>query len=83
MTLFDAVRNLDDRNKQLQDTIECKNRRIGRLQMDIDGLRRRNEELQQEIKVKDYIIKKQVIELQKLRDVQGKVQSGEGKNISP
>lgn len=83
MTLFNAVRNLDDRNKQLQDIIECKNRRISRLQMDIDALRRRNEELQQEIKVKDYIIKKQVIELQKLRDVQGKVQGGEGKKLSP
>lgn len=71
ITLFDAVRNLDKRNRQLQDTIECKVKRIAELHSEIDVLNRRVEELEHELKYKDLIIQKQVIELSVQGDVQG------------
>lgn len=65
---------LDHQNRRLEKLVQeqeqiisnkCK--RVSQLQADIQNLLRKNAELKQELKAKDVIINRQVIQLEKLR----------------
>lgn len=65
---------LDHQNRRLEKLVQeqeqiisnkCK--RVSQLQADIQNLLRKNTELKQELKAKDVIINRQVIQLEKLR----------------
>lgn len=65
---------LDHQNRRLEKLVQeqeqiisnkCK--RVSQLQADIQNLLRKNVELKQELKAKDVIINRQVIQLEKLR----------------
>ena len=53
--------------QELKQALVAKQKRISELQGDIQNLLRKNAELKQELKAKDVIINKQVIQLEKLR----------------
>lgn len=63
--MLNRVQELENIVKRQSECIANKLIRISELQRDIDGLKRRNGELLQELAVKDYIIKQQVIQMQK------------------
>lgn len=55
--------------QELKQALVAKQKRISQLQADIQNLLRKNAELKQELKAKDVIINRQVIQLEKLRGV--------------
>lgn len=75
INLYNAERDIEEHIDCLEialrhanDDINNKVKRISQLQRDIDGLKRRNKELQQEIDVKNYIINQLVIQLEKAKN---------------
>lgn len=66
-TLQTKIKNLDVLVQEQEQALVAKQKRISQLQADIQNLLRKNVELKQELKAKDVIINRQVIQLEKLR----------------